>query len=101
MWMNEYDIEEALRLTAHFELPNKRRAAEVLDRLKDWTNRNSDGWPYWQKPARAANKLMELIDLTAVRRTSEDCTEAELRRALVPIKAFLTRQHVDHVEVGL
>lgn len=103
-WMNEYEIDEALRFTARNELWYLRQGAEVLSRLRDWTNSHSDGWPYWQKPARAANRLMELLE--KARRDErqsddelKDITEAELRQALSPIKAFLTRQGVDHNEI--
>jgi len=104
MWMNEYDIEDALRLTAYFELPNARRAAEILSRLKDWTNNNSDGWPYWQKPSRAADKLMTALTsaIDASRRHDNvDMTEAELQKALTPIKSFLTRHGVAHSDILL
>lgn len=94
MWMNEYDIEHAaVRFTE--ETPNLRRGARILMRLVNYTNRNSDGWPYWQKPARAADKLMTLIQ-AASRYDPEDITEADLKKALTPIKAFLTKQEVDH-----
>lgn len=102
MWMNEYEIEDALRLTAYFELPNARRAAEILSRLKDWTNNNSDGWPYWQKPSKAADKLMTALTaaINASRQQDNmDMTQAELQKALTPIKSFLTRQGVAHSEV--
>lgn len=102
-WMNEWDIEEALRLTAMRELPNLRRGAETLARLKDWTNENSDGWPYWPKPGRAANKLMELLEAATSewhqRLEVSDVSEAQIRAAIAPIKAFLTRQGVPHEEV--
>lgn len=102
MWMNEYEIEDALRLTAHFELPIARRGAEILSRLKDWTNNNSDGWPYWQKPSRAADKLMTAIHSAtqaSYRGDDKDMTEAQLKAALTPIKSFLTRQGVDHAKI--
>jgi hypothetical protein len=103
MFMNEYDIEEALRFTAYHELANLRHGAEVLSNLKDWTNANSDGWPYWQKPARAAAKLMTVLESarTAYYRGGEplDITGPELAKALTPIKSFLTRQGVSHAEV--
>lgn len=101
-WMNEYEIDEALRFTARNELWYLRKGAEILSRLRDWTNENSDGWPYWQKPARAANRLMELLEKARRddrRGDAEDITEAELRKALSPIKAFLTRQNVNHDEI--
>lgn len=102
-FMNEYDIEEALRFTAVNELPTLRKGAEALSNLKNWTNSHSDGWPYWQKPVRSANKLMEALE--TARNSSyrgeevKDLTDAELKRALSPIKAFLTREGVSHDEV--
>jgi hypothetical protein len=97
MWISENQIDEALRLTAYHELPVLRKGAEVLSKLRDWTNQNSDGWPYWQKPSRAADKLMTLIhDAELWRPGAHDITEEQLKAAFRPIKAFLTRQGVDH-----
>lgn len=101
-WMNEYEIEDALRMTAVEEVANLRKGAETLNRLKDWTNRNSDGWPYWSKPAKAAEKLMTALSAAqtaSFRGGVEDLTDAELKKLLTPIKSFLTRQGVDHSEV--
>ena len=98
-WMNEYDIEDALRYTAIHELPNLRRGAEILSRLKDWTNNNSDGWPYWQKPSNAATKLMGYLEAARRNYDGEDISERDLRDALSPVKAFLTRQGVDHAKI--
>jgi hypothetical protein len=63
----------------------------------------SDGWAYWPKPCRAADKAMALIDSTAYpeydRREREDITEAEMLAAVRPIKSFLTRHaHVYSAE---
>lgn len=94
--MNEYDIEEALRSTAQQELPNLRQAAEVLSRLKDWVNSCSDGWPYWNPPRKASSNLQGLLTrATLYKYGARDCTEAEVKRAITPVKAFLTRQNVD------
>lgn len=93
--MNEYEIEEALVRFNRGDTPNLGRGAFVLARLATWTNRNSDGWPYWQKPARAADRLMSLLT-GADRFDPVDVSEADLKRAVSPIKAFLTRQGVDH-----
>jgi len=77
--------------------------AETVERLAQWTDRNSDGWAYWGKPVRAAGRAIELIDSTtyeanqAQERT--DATEAEVKAALRPIKSFLTRHGIDHEEV--
>lgn len=102
MWMNEYEIDEALDRTV--EDTNLETAARILYRLKQWTNSHSDGWPYWKKPANAATKLMSLLqdERGRLRDGSEDdITEAELKAALTPIKSFLTRHGVNHSEVML
>ncbi len=95
MWLNEYEVDDAQHRFDPDDTPNLLRAARILRRLVQWTNHNSDGWPYWQKPAKAAGQLMELI-YRADRFDPQDVTEAELSKALRPIKAFLTRQGVQH-----
>lgn len=111
MWMNQWDIEDAgryARLMAEegYSVPNLIEATETLHNLMRWTNDNSDGWHVWPKPSRAANRLMEAIDgVVRVYRgfnwQSElyDISDADLKAALRPIKAFLTRHGVDHAEV--
>lgn len=105
-WMNEYEIDEAVEDLEPVadEFPRLAEAAAVLQRLKNWTNGHSDGWPYWQKPSRAANRLMEALNVSRLQvrfrpDLVEDMTDAELKAALRPIKAFLTRQGVPHVVV--
>lgn len=100
MWMNEYDIESALSRYNEHETPNLVHGVRVLYRLMNWTNDHSDGWPYWKKPANAAKSLMDLIQ-SVDRFDPKDVTEAQLKSALRPIKAFLTRQNVTHSEVML
>lgn len=100
LFMNEHDVEGALRLFNDVDTPNLYRAAESLALLVDWTNSHSDGWAYWPKPCRAAKGLQQLLQdgITAYRRGAEqDCTEADLKKALVPVRAFLTRQGADLV----
>jgi hypothetical protein len=103
MWMNESEVERAVHLfSERSETPNLGKGADVLYELMDWTNGNSDGWPYWQKPSRAAAKLMDILQaamLAYYNAKVEDITEKQLRAALSPIKAFLTRQGVDHSEI--
>ena len=96
--MNEYDIEDAVR-RFRSDTPNLQRAALVLARLMGWTNSCSDGWQYWRKPKQSARKLMALVE-DATRnhwRGNEDgdITDAQLKAALTPIKAFLTRHGVN------
>jgi len=104
-WMNECEVEEVQRLFDVNEVPNLAEGAWVLGNLVDWTNRNSDGWPYWSKPSNAAKRLQELLHAhtyaarfgyyqgTADR--LQDVSKADLSAALRPIKAFLTRQGVE------
>jgi hypothetical protein len=92
-WMNRSDIEEAI--TFHARRPVCLKAAKFLKEFQEQVDRVSDGWPYWSLPSRAAAKLMELIerkpeDYRGVPRP--DITEAQLAKALVPIKSFYTRR---------
>lgn len=97
-FMNEWEVEEAAeRYAAH---PVLGPATATLRNLMRWTNRNSDGWPYWAKPTRAAARLMELIERDGTSRyrfddEREDATVVEYQAALRPIKAFRTRQGAD------
>lgn len=99
-WMNKWDVEDAL----HFYVvrsdvfPNARKASIVLARLMDWTDENSDGWAYWNKPSNAAKRLQEYLSGWRKRYVDgddTDLTDAELTAMLKPVKAFYTRQHVD------
>ncbi len=104
-FMNDYDIDRALgRYEGNDNTPNRLQAALTLLRLAEWTNSHSDGWAYWPKPARAAAKVMDLLEGDGTWAGQEaleeiDATDAELKKALAPIKAFLTRQGVEHFEV--
>lgn len=97
-FMNDYDIDQARRRYGRGETPNRLALAIVVDRLAEWANDNSDGWAYWPKPCRAAEKAIELIESTAYpefeRRQHEDITDAEMLAAVKPIKAFLASQKV-------
>jgi hypothetical protein len=105
-WFNRYEVAEAaIRHAGH---PVLGPATTTLVNLMNWTDANSDGWPYWQKPSRAARQLTRLIDGTERKEAGEyagnvrldkeraDATDAKLRKAYAPIKAFLTRQGVPH-----
>lgn len=91
VWMNEYEIDDAVRrYEGH---PALGPAARTLRNLRDEVNRNSDGWPYWKKPARAAQQLMTLVvgDPRDRFNDRDDVTAAQVRKTYTPIKAFLTR----------
>lgn len=100
MFMNEYEVEETVdRWHTIGGVPNLREASLALQSLVTWTNQNSDGWPYWSKPCKAAARLQEaLTEANARSRRCEvqrDMTSQELTAALRPVKSFLTRQGAD------
>lgn len=77
--------------------------ARTLYRLKEWTNNNSDGWPYFSKPAQAAKGLMMMLtEADTSQRWGEPTKDVErsvLNATFRPIKAFLTRQGVEYSAV--
>lgn len=102
MWMNEYDVIEAVSAFKPMETPNLAEGARILSNLVAWTDNNSDGWPYWSKPSAAAKRLQERLQTALSERyrgEPVDMTDAELSAAIRPIKAFLTRQGVEHALV--
>jgi len=96
-FMNDWNIENAVR--EHGGHPVLGPAARTLANLADWADRNSDGWAYWPKPARAAAKLMELIEGNGTWQDRQNvdarATPAAYRQALAPVKAFRTRMRAD------
>jgi hypothetical protein len=93
--MNEFEVDWAFdRFGA--DVDNLGRAVRTLDNLVQWTNRNSDGWPYWSKPSNASKRLQSLVHARMSPRC-EDTTisDAEYKAALVPIKAFRTKHGAD------
>lgn len=96
MFLNEFEVHH-YRHTFTDRQPNLQRGALALSRLMWWANDNSDGWASWPKPARSAKKLQTL--LYGKDAYSPDVTDAELKAALSPVKAFLTRHGVSHEEV--
>lgn len=99
LFMNDWDIENALRRVQPDTQPNLTSAVVALANLAAWANANSDGWHSWPKPCRAAKALQTLIQGAekAYRSGSdEDVTAADVKKALAPVKAFLTRQSVSH-----
>ena len=95
MWMNQNEIEWAAQ--QKYNCPNLQKAVNLLWRLMEAVNRQSDGWPYWKTPAQAAAKLMTLVH-TAGRHGQ--ITNEELRKAITPIRAMVTRQNKVQAKYG-
>lgn len=97
LFMNGWEIQEAQVRYAHH--PVLGPATTTLSNLMEWTNRNSDGWAYWPKPVRAAEKLQRLIQGASPGSRWDDeradATPDALAVALRPIRAFRTRQGAD------
>ncbi len=83
LFMNEWEIDQSV--VRHAKHPVLSKATKLLYDLKNLVNQHSDGWAYWRAPVKAAAKLMALIE------TPELATEADLKRAMTPIKSFCTR----------
>jgi hypothetical protein len=94
-FMNQWDIEDAVNIYQGHPILGP--ATRTLSNLVEWTNCNSDGWAYWPKPARAAARLMTIIDSKRYDMDREDVTAVDIRKALSPIKAFRTKQGADFV----
>jgi hypothetical protein len=96
--MNDYDLDYARMRFTRANCPNRLALVMVVDLLREWTNRHSDGWAYWPKPVRAAERAIRLIESTTNAANDEqerhDITDEEMLAAVRPIKAFLTRQKV-------
>ena len=94
-FMNDYDVERAEERSA--DHPVLSAAVQTLKNLIAWTDRNSDGWPYWRPPQQAAQRLIALIEADGTWRGQQDNdpSAADLRRALTPIKAFRTKHKAD------
>lgn len=94
-FMNEMDIQDAVDRFRND--PVLGPATRFLNNFKNEVNAHSDGWPYWSQPVRAAAKLIELVEGhrwagMGAYPVLPKPTAADVRKALIPIKAFMTRR---------
>lgn len=83
-WMNDFDIDRAMsKFKSH---PVLSRAVKFLSDLREEANNHSDGWHSWPLPSNAAAQLQGLVQ------HPEYATEANLKKALGPIRAFYTKR---------
>jgi hypothetical protein len=92
MNMNQNDIE--IMASCKHACPNVRQGVRLLHALMLAVNAQSDGWAYWRAPSQAADKLMKLLKTAGNiwYDTHGTITAAELKAAVTPIKAMVTRQ---------
>lgn len=97
-FMNDYDIAFARQRFGRGNTPNRLALAIMIERLAEWADENSDGWPYWAKPVRAAQTAITLVESStnAENEYQErvDITDVHVAAAVKPVKAFLARQGV-------
>ncbi len=100
MWMNQHEIEFAA--SNHHDCPNVRKALKLLVALVHSVNEQSDGWPYFQAPAKSCEKLFELLKTAGNLNYSTHgrITDADLRKAIAPIRSMVTRQKKVQAKFG-
>lgn len=86
-FMNSWEINE--RVSRHARHPVLGPATRTLASLRDAVDANSDGWCYWPKPVKAADKLMTLIE-----GGEEAATADGLKAAYRPLKSFRTSSKI-------
>lgn len=74
--------------------PNVRKGVQLLLRLVEAVNAQSDGWAYWHAPSRSCQKLEDLLKTAGNLQhgTRGTIAEADLKKAITPIRAMVTRQ---------
>lgn len=92
MFMNQYEIE--MIASNNHACPNVRKGVRLLVNLMHAVNAQSDGWAYWSAPSRACDKLQELLRTVGNLwyDTHGTITAEQLKRAVTPIRAMVTRQ---------
>lgn len=100
MWMNQFEIESAA--SCKHDCPNVRKGVRLLFCLMQAVNEQSDGWAYWPAPAHAADKLMNLLHTAGNLQfgTHNTISEADLRKAIRPIRAMVTREKKRQAKYG-
>lgn len=100
MFWNQGEIENAASRT--HDCPNVRKGVNLLLKLMQSVNEQSDGWHSWPAPAQSAKKLQELL-LTAgnvQHGTHGKISEADLKKAIAPIRSMVTRQKAKQAQYG-
>lgn len=82
--------------------PNVRKGVNLLFRLMQSVDAQSDGWAYWSAPFDAANKLMALLRTAGNiwRDTDGIITEKQLKDAITPIRRMVTTQRKKQLKYG-
>lgn len=100
MFMNQWEIEQASN--ARHTCPNVRKGVKLLMALVHSVNAQSDGWAYWSAPSQSCRKLQELLKTAGnlTYGTTGTISAADLKKAISPIRAMVTRQRVKQAKYG-
>lgn len=93
--MNQNEI-EWMAQQSH-ECPNVSKGVNLLLRLMQAVNQQSDGWAYFRAPAKAAQKLIDLLKTAG---TCGTISAADLRKAITPIRTMVTHQRKKQAQYG-
>jgi hypothetical protein len=100
MYMNQEEIEWAAK--QEHACPNVRKGTQVLLKLMEAVNAQSDGWHSWPAPSRSAEKLQELLKTAGNlhHRTQGTISAADLKKAIAPIRSMVTIQKKKQAQYG-
>ncbi len=99
MFISSDDIEFFYEYHRKCSCLNFRKGITLLYRLEQAVNDQSDGWAYWKAPRVAATKLVELLK-TGADQDPVTISEADLRKAVSPIRRMVTVQTKKQAEYG-
>ena len=100
MFMNQPEIEFAA--SRQHACPNVTKGIKLMLRLVEAVNAQSDGWAYFPAPSRSCEKLQELVKTAGNLNhgTHGTITADQLKKAVAPIRAMVTRQKKVQAKCG-
>lgn len=100
MFLNQHEIEH-IATRVHEDL-NVRKGVRLILRLMQATNEQSDGWAHWSPPSKSIQKLVQLLQTAGnlMYGTRGKISDADLRKAVAPIKAMVTQQRTKQKQYG-
>jgi hypothetical protein len=98
--MNEIEIN--LAASNFHSCQNVRQGVKFLKKLMDSVNDQSDGWCYWNPPAKSADQLIRLLKTAGNLNHDTDGTisSSDLRKAIGPIRRMVKVQGEKQKQYG-
>jgi len=100
MFMNQSEIEWAA--SRQHDCPNVRKGVQLLLKLMEAVNAQSDGWAYWRAGSKATEKLVTLLKTAGNLQhgTHGKITAEALKKAITPIRSMVTFQKRRQAKFG-